>query len=171
MKDRFPIDQCPDCLGTAAYKSPGLEKMTNYILRSDLAVTNVGGGDGAGSSSRSNVLALEVTKEASVGRGEGTGAAEGVVLAAAADEGAANTTTARNSEVFASSTGFYWNGHVLYLVSLSEDVTTLTELKCVALGVNIVPVVIDSVEDCVWKVRVQLACFYVNLVHCDRRIP
>jgi hypothetical protein len=58
----------------------------NGISRLDLAVANVGSGDGAGSSSRSNVLALEVTEEAGVGRGEGTRAAKGVVLAAAADE-------------------------------------------------------------------------------------
>jgi hypothetical protein len=102
-------------------KTPGLEKISNHILRLDLAVTDVGSGYRAGSSSRSNVLALEVTKEASIGRGEGTRAAKGVVLAAAADEGAANTTTARNSEVLTSGTGFYNNGNILILVSVSES--------------------------------------------------
>jgi hypothetical protein len=95
--------------------------MTNHILRLDLSVTNVGSGDGAGSSSRSNVLALEITKEASIGRGEGTRATKGVVLAAAADEGAADTSTARNSKVFASGSTFQRNSYVLELVSSSES--------------------------------------------------
>jgi hypothetical protein len=156
---------------TTRHNTSRLEKISNHVPLLDLAVTNVGSGYGAGGSCRSNVLALEVTKEAGIGRGEGTRAAKGVVLAAATDEGAADTTTARNSEVFASGTGFYNNGNILVLVAFSEDITTLTELESVALGVNIVPVVIDGVEDCVWKVRVQLACFYVNMVHRDRRIP
>jgi hypothetical protein len=88
--------------------------------RLDLAVANVGSGDGAGSSSRSNVLALEVAKEAGIGRGEGTRAAEGVVLAAAADVRAADTTTARNSEVLASSASLYDYGHILVLIAVSE---------------------------------------------------
>ena len=87
-------------------EAPRSDGLLNRILPLDLAVANVGSGDGAGSSSRSNVLALEVTKEAGVGRGEGTRAAEGVALAAAANEGAADTTTARNSEILASGAGF-----------------------------------------------------------------
>jgi len=90
------------------------------FTRSDLAVANVGSGNGAGSSSRSNVLALEVTKEAGVGRGEGTGAAKGVVLAATANIRAADTATARNSEVLASSAGFDYGSHILYFVAVSE---------------------------------------------------
>jgi hypothetical protein len=144
----------------------------NDIPRLDLAVANIGSGDGAGSSSRSNVLALEVAKEAGIGRGEGTRAAEGVVLAAAADEGAADTATTRNSEVLASSAGFQDRSNILILVALSEDVTTLAELESVALGVDIVPnglldnelgiaksrenspVVVDSVENGVFKAKV-----------------
>jgi hypothetical protein len=88
-----------------------------YPPHLDLTVANIGSGDGAGSNSRSNVLALEVTKEAGVGRGEGTRAAEGVVLAAAADERTADTTTTRNSEILASSAGLDHRSHVLILVT------------------------------------------------------
>jgi hypothetical protein len=116
-----------------------LDERSNSISRLDLAVANVGSGDRAGSSSRSNVLALEVTEEARVGRGEGTRAAEGVVLAAAADVRAADTTTAGNSEILASSAGLDHGSHVLNLVSLSKDVATLSELESVTLGVDIVP--------------------------------
>jgi hypothetical protein len=93
------------------------EKISNHTLRLDFAITNVGSGDGAGSSSRSNVLALEVTKEAGISGGEGTGASEGVVLAAAANEGAADTTTARNSEILASSAGLDDSSHILKYIS------------------------------------------------------
>lgn len=98
-----------------------LNEGSSGISRLDLAVANVGSGDGAGSGSRSNVLAFEVTEEAGIGRGEGTRAAEGVTLAAAADVRAAGTATTGNSEVFASSTGLYNCSHILKLVSSSES--------------------------------------------------
>jgi hypothetical protein len=106
---------------TTRHKTSRLEKISNHTLRLDLAVTNVGSGDRAGSSSRSDVLALEVTKEAGVGRGEGTRATKGVVLAAAADEGAADTTTARNSEVLASSAGLDDGSNILIFVAVSQS--------------------------------------------------
>jgi hypothetical protein len=126
------------------HKASELDEASESIPRLDLAVANVGSGDGAGSSSRSNVLALEVTKEAGVGRGEGTRAAEGVVLAAATEERTADTTTTRNSEILTSSAGLYHRSHVLIFITLGEDVTTLAKLESVALGVNIVP---DDVLD------------------------
>lgn len=83
----------------------------------DLAITDLGSGDRAGSSSRSNVLALEVTEEAGIGRGEGSRAAKSVTLAATANERAADASTARNSEILASSTGLNHGCYVLKFVA------------------------------------------------------
>jgi hypothetical protein len=122
MTDRRPISigLYIEYLTITRHKASESDTVTDRVPRLDLAVSNVGSGDGAGSSSRSDVLALEVTKEAGVGRGEGTRATEGVVLAAATEERIADATAARNSEILTSSTRFQWDSHILKLVADSE---------------------------------------------------
>jgi hypothetical protein len=111
MTDRRPISigLYIEYLTITRHKASESDTVTDRVPRLDLAVSNVGSGDGAGSSSRSDVLALE-----------GTRAAEGVVLAAATEERIADATAARNSEILTSSTRFQWDSHILKLVADSE---------------------------------------------------
>lgn len=122
----IPIDKCPLVRSLMprynARKALILNRFPTRDHSLDLAITDIGSGDRAGSSSRSNVLALEVTEEAGVGGGEGTRAAKSVTLAATANVRAADTAAARNSEVLASSSGLDDCIDILEFVSVGRSV-------------------------------------------------
>lgn len=100
-------------------------------------------------SSRSNVLALKVRQETLIRLAESTGRSKSVDLAITSEVGGANlvNASARRSEQLSINGRLNNSIDVLENVALGEDVTTGTDLECVA-GV-VVPVVVDGVQESV----------------------
>lgn len=100
------------------------------------------------SSSRSDVLALEVGQEVSVAARKGARASEAVDLASVAEVGRADSVSrgARAGEELAGEAGgLDRSNDVLEDIALGDDLATGTNLESVASVV--VPVVVDDVEE------------------------
>lgn len=136
-----------------------------------MSLTSVAGdarGNSRVSISRSNVLTLELGQQASVGLVEGTRVTEAVDLAVPAEVRRALSVGAsiRRSEELAINGVLDGSSNVLENITLSKDVTTLTNLEGVA-GV-VVPVVVD-----LFMVNIDLNALFLKgrLTACRTVLP